>query len=309
MVQEVESPTPRHWHYGRFYGLDAAPAGGSGGGVGPRVAVVGNCQAESLRILLDSTGALTSFRIPPIHEWEPTDLPFVRVALAETDILVMQQVRENYRDLPVGTAQLSALLPPGARVVRFPVLRFDALNPYLAIIRPPSDPGLNPPIVPYHDLRILARAAGLSVPAPDPAAFRACAAANVAELQRREQRDNLVPMSDYLASHPVWHTLNHPDNATLAELARRVLAALDLQGTVRPPEDREMLGRLQSPILPGAAEALGVAARRPNWLQDGAVLPQEHIEAAHLDFYRTHSDAVDAGLRRHATRLQTLGIS
>lgn len=307
MVTNLREVTPRHHHYGTFYQLESLPEPDAGV---PRVAVIGNCQAESLRILLDSTGAISSFRIPPIHEWEEEDLPFVRAALTRTDVLLMQQVRDDYRGLPVGTAQLARLLPAHARVLRFPVLRFDALNPYLAIIRPPSDPGLTPPLVPYHDLRILARVAGLSQPHAVPAeAYVECARVNVAELARREERDGIVVMSDYLETNPVWHTLNHPDNATLAELARRVLRSLEVTGEVKPPADREMLGRLQSPILPAAAAALGVSDRRPEWLQDGKHITQSDIDAAHLDFYATYPEAVTAGLRRHAARLTTLGFT
>ncbi|MDU0479614.1 WcbI family polysaccharide biosynthesis putative acetyltransferase [Staphylococcus chromogenes] len=305
-MTSLREVTPRHHHYATFYQLESPPTPAAR----PRVAVIGNCQAESLRILLDSTGAISSFRIPPIHEWETDDLPFVRAALTQTDVLVMQQVRADYRGLPIGTAQLARLLPAHARILRFPVLRFDALHPYLAIIRPPSDPGLNPPIVPYHDLRILARAAGLSQPRAVPAeAYGDCARVNVAELARREARDGIVVMSDYLETNPVWHTLNHPDNATLAELARRVLRALAVDGEVSPPADREMLGRLQAPILPAAAAALGVSARRPEWLQDGKPIPQADINAAHLAFYAAHPEAVAAGLQRHSTRLNTLGFS
>ncbi|AKK01992.1 WcbI family polysaccharide biosynthesis putative acetyltransferase [Corynebacterium epidermidicanis] len=305
-MTSLREVTPRHHHFGTFYQLKSLP---HPEGL-PRIAVIGNCQAESLRILLDSAGAGLSFRIPPIHEWEASDLPFVRTALAHTDVLIVQQVRDDYRGLPVGTAQLATLLPRAARVVRFPVLRFDALNPYLAIIRPPNDPGLTPPLVPYHDLRLFAQAAGLRQRHPvPPEAFVACARVNVAELARRELRDGIVAMSDYLESNPVWHTLNHPDNATLAELAARVLRELGMSGEVKPPADREMLGRLQAPILPAAAEALGVSTHRPTWLQDGEPIAQSEIDAAHLDFYAAYPEAVTAGLRRHAARLNTLGFT
>lgn len=299
----LRNVTPRHHHYGVFYHLAAAPPSG-----GPKVAVVGNCQAESLRILLESTGAVDSFRIPPIHEWSEEDLPFVAAALATTDVLVMQPVRDNYRSLPVGTAQLAALLPRGAQLIRFPVLRYDGTNPYIAIVRSPLEPSLNPPAVAYHDIRILAQAAGLSQQRPVPeSVWLHCAAQSVAQLQRREEAHQTVTISDVLATTPVWHTLNHPDNATLSELARRVVKAIGMASEVSPPADREMLGRLRAPIQPEAATALGVTEVRATWEYDGAPIPD--FTAAHLQFYADHPEVVTAGLRRHADRLTTLGFS
>lgn len=306
MLITAETATGRQLHYGEFYQLrpvDTAP------GPLPRVAVVGNCQAESLRILLESSGAVRSFRIPPVHEWTASDLPFVHAAVQHTDVLITQPVRADYRGLPIGSAQLRSLLSAAARVVFYPVLRFDALNPYLAIIRSPEDPGRNPPVVPYHDLRILARAAGLRDRGrTSPHVWSDIVEDAAAQLRLREERFDAVPMSDVLRTIPVWHTLNHPDNATLTELARRVLSTLGLTAQPRPPRDREMLGHLRAPIHPEAAAGLGCAVGRPQWTESGAAIDQATIDAAQLEFYRAHPEVVLAGLERHARRLEQLGL-
>src|SRR5699024_5044369 len=80
-------PDPRRLHYGEFYQLRAPVRAHEV----PTVAVVGNCQAESLRILLDSTGAVNSFRIPAIHEWTAEDVELMADVLAATDVLVMHR--------------------------------------------------------------------------------------------------------------------------------------------------------------------------------------------------------------------------
>ncbi|SDL89185.1 hypothetical protein SAMN04488535_1146 [Corynebacterium mycetoides] len=284
----------------------------------PTLTVVGNCQAESTRKLLMSSGAFDSERITPVHELTEADMGWFGSLLARTDVLVTQPIRDNYRGLPVGTSQMLAQLPPGAAHVVVPVLRFDGLMPYQAIIRDPDDPSLNPPVVPYHDLRTLAAAArGLDAPvdaAPSPDALRRAAAMSVDQIRSREQRHGTVVVSDYLETAPVWHTVNHPDNATLVVMAQRILQALGLSGEVSPG-DYEMLGELDAPIESDAAAALGVGgqagvAGRTQWThRTGGVIPRAEIERAQLEFYRQRPALVAHGLGRHAERLDTLGLA
>ncbi len=306
----------RRWHYGEFYGLRALPAGHA---ARPRMLVVGNCQAEATRQLVSSTGVAASFRVPPVHEWTADDTERVHRLLADTDVLVTQPVRDNYRGLACGTGQLADLLPAHGRVITFPVLRYDGLMPYQAIIRSPEDPSLNPPLVPYHDLRILvaaatstgATAADVPRPAPTAEALRRLAALSVEELRRRERAHGTVEVSGHLATAPVWHTINHPDNATLGVLARALARALhaalctDTPASVRLPENRDMLGGLQAPVDRAAAAALGVRVTgRTRWNPE-----VDGLAEAHLGFYRRHPEIVAAGLARHAERLRLLGLT
>lgn len=299
----------RRRHYGDFYQVRPAPSPSDR----PFVTVLGNCQAESLRILLDSSGLVDSFRVPPVHEFTAEDVELLRGVLVRTDVLVTQPIRDDYRGLPLGTAQLRELLPAGAQTVTYPVLRWDGLMPYLAIVRDPADPSRNPPVVPYHDLRILVAAArGLDRPVdacPPDAALRAAAGLSIDQLRTRERQHGTVVISDVLETSPEWHTINHPDNATLAALAQRVLDEISPGGTVTAPTDREMLGGLSAPLDPGAAAALGVdVAGREHWHARGTPIDPEELVARQLDFYRRHPRLVEAGLLRHAERIELLGL-
>ena len=268
--------------------------------------VVGNCQAESTRKLLMSTGHFTGERIAPVHELEAADMGWFLDLVARADVLVTQPIRDDYRGLPVGTRQLRT----SARRVVVPVLRFDGLMPYQAIIRDPHDPSLNPPVVPYHDLRTLVAAAGYSpAAAPSPEVYRRAAAMSVEQIRRREQAHGTVVVSDYLQTNPVWHTVNHPDNATLAFMASRVLEALGLSDEPAPP-DYEMLGGLDAPVDAAAAAALGVAVDgRDEWRErGGGVIDADEIRAAQLEFYRERPALVAHGLQRHAERIANLGL-
>lgn len=279
----------------------------------PFLTVVGNCQAESLRRLISSAGDLDSTRIPPVHELEADDMEWFAAMLARTDILVTQPIRDDYRGLPVGTSQTLAQLPRGARHVVVPVLRYDGLMPYQAIIRDPADSSLNPPVIPYHDLRILAAAArGLDEPAthrPPAVAYVRAAAMSVEQIRSREQRHGSVVVSDYLETAPVWHTVNHPDNETLAVVAARAREALGLGGDVVLP-DYEMLGELDAPVDAHAASALGVTVSdRTSWSRRGGdEIPWDEIVSAQLDHYRARPALVQHGLERHAARIANLEL-
>ncbi|GAA3223440.1 hypothetical protein GCM10017691_10440 [Pseudonocardia petroleophila] len=290
----------RRRHYGEFYD----------GGSGPVALVHGNCQAESLRVLLagSPTFAPRPVRIPPVHELTADDLPHLHALLARTTVLLSQPVRDGYRDLPLGTAEIAAHLPPDARVLRWPVVRYAGLHPWTVIVRHPSDMAAVPPVVPYHDLRTLTAAAGRPpAPAPTPAAFRAAADLTVAELAQRERATD-VGVSDLLLGLGVdaAHTLNHPGNPVLIALARRVQAALGLPADADDP-GRALLGGIRAPLDAAVLAALGLdAAPREHWLVDGVPVDDADVRAAQRDWYTAHPQWVAAGLERHARRISLL---
>lgn len=313
----------RRAHYGDFYGW---------GGHGPRwtedpmrgddnrplMIVVGNCQAESLRILLDSTEDVKSIRVPPVFEWTPEDLGIVNMMLPHVDVLVMQPVRNDYRGLACGTEQLEAQLRPGASSVRFPVLRYSGLHPFHVIVRDPEDPSLNPPLVPYHDPRTVV-AAHLGARGPQEAqvesgALQRAACESVGQLRAREQSHGTVVVSDVLMEHPHWHTINHPDNSTLTVLAQRVVETLVISGPINAPA-RELLGALEAPVEPAVAQALGAPLRpdaATDWRlgsnDDAPHLTQAQVAEAQLDFYRARPHLVAQAMQRHEERIHILGL-
>ncbi len=293
----------RRAHYADFY--DGPPGGA------PLALVHGNCQAGSLRVLLagSPTFPYHAVRMPPVHELTADDLPAL---LPRTALLASQPVRDGYRDLPLGTAQLAACLPRGAQVVRWPVIRYAGLQPYTVIVRHPSDMAAVPPVVPYHDLRTLAVAAGVRhTGAPGPAELRAAAATSVAELARRERLATDVGVSDVLVGlgAEAAHTLNHPGNPVLLTLARRVQEAAGVPADAADP-GRALLGGIRAPLEAPVLDALGLDAEpRPHWLVDGRPVADGEVRAAQLDWYATHPAWVAAGLERHAERMALLGFA
>jgi hypothetical protein len=278
--------------------------------------VVGNCQAESLRIALDG-GGLRTVRTPAVHELVTADLPHLDRWLARASLLVAQPVRDDYHDLPLGTRQLTARLGAGARAVAVPVIRFAGLYPTSAIVRPPHDPSLVPPLVEYHDLVVLAEAAarrdGSTPRGPrlDADAVRAVAALSLHELRTREQAHDAVVVSDLFEapSFSQMRTLNHPGNPVWTALASRVRDRLGLPEHVVDP-GRPLLDSVHAPRLQAVVDAFGLDEEpADHWVVDGTRVPGEDVKEAHLRWYEREPRVVDAGLARHADALALLGLS
>jgi hypothetical protein len=314
----------RRQHYAGFYGLSPLPDDGR-----PILIVHGNCQAESVRVLLAGAEGRTpigseggpwhAVRIPPVHEIEDADEPHLAALLTRTRLLLSQPVRNDYRNLRLGTDQLAAHLPAGARVLRFPIVRHLGLHPYQAIVRHPSDPAAVPAGVPYHDLRILTavrdglgEAAAIDratqVTAAEPA-LREVGERSLAELDRREQSCD-VGVSDLIPglAETAVHTVNHPGNALLIALARRIQTALGVPATAADP-GRELLGGIRAPLQAAVLEALGLTgAPREHWLVDGGSVAPALVVQKQLPWYAAHPQFVAAGLERHAERIGLLGL-
>jgi hypothetical protein len=269
--------------------------------------VHGNCQAESLRLALDGPD-LATVRVPPVHELTREDLPHLTRLLRQLTVLVSQPVHDGYRELPLGSRELAAQLDPGATQILVPVIRFAGLYPTQAIIRPPSDRSLVPPLVPYHDLRILLRAAGhVDWPTLTPDKVRRIARFSSDELRRRELTYDTVPVSDLFdaPSFEQMRTINHPGNPVWERVAQRVRERLGLghgRALTRP-----LLNLVHAPREPAVIEAFALdALPDPDWHVDGAAVGPAELGEVHLAWYRQHPDAVAAGLRRHAPTLEIL---
>ena len=118
LADETAAVIARRAHYAAFFGDEPAP-----GGYG---VVVGNCQAESIRLVV-SNEEHPGVRVPAVHEMDAADADRLHRLLAGAAFLVVQPIRDDYRALPLGTSQLRAALPPGARTVVVTSLRNDSL--------------------------------------------------------------------------------------------------------------------------------------------------------------------------------------
>jgi hypothetical protein len=299
-------------HYGEFYGRPSGDAR-------PLWLVIGNCQAEALRIALDAVTdrPFRTVRVPPVHELGADDLPHLHALLGRTAVLLSQPIRDDYRDLPLGTSQLAATVPASATVLRWPVIRYAGLYPFQVIVRRPSDRSVVPPAVPYHDLRTVAAALdGRSAGDPwdvdvEPAGFRAVAQASIEALAERERRDTDVAVSDVLAAAgcDAAHAINHPGNTVLATLARRVLTAIGVPGSVTLRAD-PLLGSVYVPLEQRVLDALSLPGQaRSHWRFHGATLDPDWVHRIQLEWYRTNSDFLRLAVDRHGSTMDALGLA
>ena len=303
----------RRQHYGGFYGLEDLPDTGR-----PHVLIHGNCQAEALRGALATADALDTVRVPPVHELAEDDLPFLQRVLDWADVLLAQAVQDDYRGMPLGTAQIAAR-SGGARVVALPNYFSRRLFPQQVLVR---GEGIgDPPLVPYQDVRRIGRAAGWDGPwEPPDELVVARAEAGQEELRRREREQGSLVISDVVVSAGAdagW-TVDHPGNPVLLALAQRVLdhlvehGVLDRRGGQAPQVSdpgRVLLASVRTPVSPVVLDALGldVSAARSTWLVDGRTVPDEDVDEAHSAFYAENPAVVETGMRKYADLLTGWG--
>ena len=280
----------RRRHYGEFYGL--APLPESFG------VVLGNCQAESLRLVMDAPGR-RFVRVPPVHELDADDARRLHALVAAAHTVVTQPVRDDYHDLPLGTRQIAAAT--SARMLTVPPVRFAGLHPFPAAIRVPGVDE-DPPVVAYHDVRTLAAVAGLPVAATIPAdAVRGIGQGSIDVLREREATAD-IRVSDLFDAVTSDHmrTVNHPGNAVWLPLGARVLDALGAAGGPVDP-GHPLLDSVRAPLTAEVIEAWGLDDEpRAEWIVAGEPLDDAEVRAAHTAWYAANPAFVAAAIERLA---------
>lgn len=287
-MSALVAPDARTAHYGTFYGLTPLPEN--------FVVVHGNCQAEAIRVLLDGALAAT-VRVPPVHELTADDLSHLERTYRAARTLIAQPVRDGYRGLPIGTAQVHALLPADAALVTFPVLRWTALHPYHLLAR--SADVSDPPLVPYYDVRTIARAAGLPQPRFTVRGIRQVATRSRAELAVRQARSRTIRADDIFAAAGAGatNTINHPGNSVLMGVARRILHRLGASEQVADP-GRELLRSVYAPMEAETLDALALASTpRTHWIVGGEPVDDEEVAQTHLSWLRSQPHALELAIR------------
>ncbi len=288
-----------------------------------RLVVVGNCQAHPLMLGLER--ALPRAQIhfcPSVHLATAEDVARLHQRLATADLLVMHRVQPGYRDnIGLDSPKLRSLLPPGARCLVLPSLHYEGHHPWtayahdpqgrLAAIRDAS------PLGDYHDFLAMATAAaGL----PASRLLTVSGGAVLSKLLQRLHRESLeelksreedcdLALSDWIdAQHrrqPLFHTINHPTQASLQQVLERLFAAL--APTLRPqalvPDPVEHLGALSIPLHPWVIEALELEAWASSWGQrQGSRLTLDDQLQASMTYYRDHPWIADDN--RHHGKLK-----
>lgn len=281
----------------------------------PLLVVHGNCQAEALRVLCSAAlgDDVTSVRLPPVFELEAADMDDFVALIRRTSYFVTQPIVDDYRGLPLGSAQVRALLPESATSVTVPVMRWAALHPTQVVVRAPGVG--DPPVVPYHDLRVLVAASRgdrtVDLVQPSPAAVRAVRDISREQLRiRQDHHDTVDAVAEFEAAGgaATW-TINHPQNEVLRGVAARILERLGVAADVADP-GRVLLSTTMAPVSGATLAALDLKGeQRSSWVNQGRDITEEEVSAGQLAWYAENPQVVAAGLRRHAQTLNALGIA
>jgi Polysaccharide biosynthesis enzyme WcbI len=292
----------------------------------PIALVYGNCQADALRKTLlthpGMSGDYHLLRLPAVHEITARELGLIENVLPRVEVLITQEIKRDYRGMHLGTEQLIERIPADATVIRYPVAFFDGIFPYHVYVNVDGSPiSTSAPITDYHDLRILHAAEQgwdaarttrwLEELRIDPQWIREHSEASLAELARREthmavQLSDVIRRPENLATS--FHTINHPANRLVTEMARQTLAQLGHADADRMLDTRDdYLDSLQAPRERQILRALGIEPR-PNepqvWRTPSGSYPMSEVVRAHLALYSARPKLLAAGLAKHQERLR-----
>ncbi|GAB49898.1 WcbI family polysaccharide biosynthesis putative acetyltransferase [Mobilicoccus pelagius] len=282
----------------------------------PLWVIYGGPQADSLRRLLNSDPHAPYIAVSSTSAdaLQAQNMPGFLRLLNHADAFICERLPRAYRGLPIGFEDLLPHLRPGIPVVTFPRITYSGLHPF-QVGRDPSAGLPDPPLVPYHDLRSVAAAAG-TVPVeearhtfPSAQVIREYAAWQLFRIRQEEGRtDCAIAASVRSAGLEAVHTVDRPGNPLLLRIARNVLAALDAEDTVVDPTTM-LLGQCRSPVDARIAEALGTPAPdTDSWTIHGRELTLEQIRDAQISWYRGHPDVVKAVIAAEAPRMHLLGL-
>ncbi len=289
-------------HYRAFYDEPASDGR-------PLLLVVGNCQAESLRLLLESSEVAT-VRMPAVHEMDAADTACLHRWVGRCDALISQPVSPDYRGLPLGHEQLADLLPRGAVTALVPSVRFSGLYPFHVVVHPPG-------LVAYHDVRTLVGAGWSQLGEPEPRQpamtaemVRAVAQESLDQLRSREDKHGTLPVHDLFA-HPrfaMMRTVNHPGNAVLEPLAWRLQQALGLPGPT-PTTSVPLLDSVHAPRLAVVARAFDLDESPTSyWRLASGPVALHDVELAHREWYARRPDVLLRALDRVGPLCELLGL-
>ena len=266
-----------------------------------RVLIIGNCQAQTVHEALARSGEFDD-RLDVkyhfvalqqnLHEAGKTELE-------SSDVLLVQDIRdwENY--------PLRPYIQDGVRIIKFPLLHFASLWPF-DHYNGPGDKEAYEREWPnltflYHD-GLLAR---LRKEIPDREqrllAYRTLSVdgiINFARLHDFEKR-RLTAMDkqfgceigqfilDHFQRRRLFYTTNHPNGQIIGMLMQFLLRKLGMDQGYRPNSTLDHLRRLQVPVHPKVAQALGVTWAKENtkYLYGGEQITWETYVRRYIDHY------------------------
>jgi hypothetical protein len=265
------------------------------------VIIVGNCQAQTVYEALLRTRAFNSHVEAKYHfvTLQHNLHELGRNELNKCDILLVQDIRdwETYPLRP----DIREDLP----IIKFPLLHFASLWPFDHYNGPGDREAYQreSPNLTFHYLDGLLARLRNEIPDPEQRllAYRSLSVAGVInyirlhELEKRRliAMDQQFGMNigrfilDHFQRKRLFYTTNHPNGQVLAMLLQYLLKYLDIKEKYRSSASLDNLSRLQVPVHPKVAKALGVkwASEKTKYLYGGEQITWETYVRRYIEHY------------------------
>ena len=266
-----------------------------------KVLIVGNCQAQTVHEALARSGQFDD-RLDVKYHFVALQQNLHEAGKAEvesSDVLLVQDIRD-WQNYP-----LRPYIQDGARIIKFPLLHFASLWPF-DHYNGPGDKEAYEREWPnltflYHD-GLLAR---LRKEIPDREqrllAYRTLSVDGIINFTRLHdfEKRRLMAMDkqfgcemgqfilDNFQRQKLFYTTNHPNGQIIGMLMRYLLRKLGMDQGYRPNSTLDHLRRLQVPVHPKVAQALGVtwATENTKYLYGGAQITWETYIRRYIDHY------------------------
>jgi hypothetical protein len=278
-----------------------APLHRSGAAGRRNVVVIGNCQAETVREGFRRAPAL-SRRFTAKYHFVGLQKPLhaaARRELADADLILVQDI-QDWEDYPLRDA-----VPQGVETITFPLLRFASLWPFDHYNGPDDKEAYDrewPNLTFLYRDSLLAR---LRREIPDKEArflaYRGLeldGVVNYLRLHDFEKRRLLAQdrrfgcaIGQYILANfqtrQLFYTTNHPNRQLVTMLMEWLMRRMGLDEAFPTVERLDHLKRLQVPLHPKVARALGVtwADERTKYLYEGRSVTWESYTRAYIEHY------------------------
>jgi hypothetical protein len=266
-----------------------------------RVLIVGNCQAQTVHEALVRSGEFDEQLDVKYHfislQQDLHDLG--KLEVENSDILLVQDIRD-WEHYP-----LKPHIREDARIIKFPLLHFASLWPF-DHYNGPGDKEAYEREWPnltflYHD-GLLARLRK-EIPDREPrlAAYRTLSVDGIINFTRLHdfERRRLTAMDeqfgcgigrfilDNFQRRRLFYTTNHPNGQIIGMLMQYLLRQLEMDRGYRPNSSLDHLRRLQVPVHPKVAQALGVtwANETTKYVYGGEQITWETYVRRYIEHY------------------------
>jgi Polysaccharide biosynthesis enzyme WcbI len=278
-----------------------SPAPSVIGTAAPNVLIIGNCQAQTVYEGLMRTGGFNRRLNVKYHfvGLQHNLHELGKVELESSDVLLVQDIKD-WESYP-----LRQHIDEAVRIVKFPLLHFASLWPFDHYNGPGDKEAYDrewPNLTFLYQDGLLAR---LRREVPDReqrlAAYRSLSVDGVINFVRLHEFEKrrlvatdkqfALQIGEFILENftrkQLFYTTNHPNAEIMTMLIQYLLRQLDIHEAYRPTAILDHLGRLQVPVHPKVAEALGVkwANENTRYCYGGEEITWETYVRRYIDHY------------------------